>query len=71
MDNPQNIDVNADVIFDFRVNKWFSASLNWTLIYDHDIKFSITDASGVAYRAPRTQFKSVLGVGLTHTMQNK
>lgn len=69
MDRPQNIDVNADVIFDFRVNKWFSASLNWTLIYDHDIIFrGMKD--GMAYSGPRTQFKSVLGVGLTHTMKN-
>jgi len=64
-DNPQNIDVNADIIFDFKVNNWFSASLNWTLIYDHDI--NIRDAKGFG---PRTQFKSVLGVGLTHTMKN-
>ena len=65
VDNPQNIDVNADIIFDFKVNNWFSASLNWTLIYDHDI--NIRDAKGFG---PRTQFKSVLGVGLTHTMKN-
>lgn len=69
IDRPQNIDVNADVIFDFKVNKWFSAQLNWTLIYDHDINFRGVK-NGVSFYGPRTQFKSVLGVGLTHTMKN-
>ncbi|MCR9173886.1 MAG: DUF3078 domain-containing protein [bacterium] len=66
LDRPQNIDVNADVLFNFKVNSWFSASANFTLIYDHDIL--ITDADGNT--GPRTQFKSVLGVGISYTMKN-
>lgn len=66
LENPQNIDVNADVLFNFKVNNWFSASLNCTLIYDHDIL--ITDSKGNV--GPRTQFKSVLGVGASYTMKN-
>src|SRR6218665_2858778 len=31
--NPQNIDVNIENIFAFKVNKWFSASLQWNMIY--------------------------------------
>jgi len=64
--NPENIDVNAEVIFNFKVNSWLSASLNWNLIYDHDIK--ILDAKGGF--GPRTQFKSVLGLGISYTMKN-
>jgi len=64
--NPQNIDVNADVLFTFKVNNWFSAGLNWTLIYDDDI--DITDRFGKT--GPRTQFKSVLGLGVYYTMRN-
>lgn len=64
--NPQNIDVNADLLFTFKVNGWFSASLNWTLIYDDDI--NITTSEG-GY-GPRTQFKSVLGLGVSYTMKN-
>lgn len=64
--NPQNIDVNADVLWTFKVNSWLSASLNWTLIYDDDIK--ITDSKGRV--GPRTQFKSVLGLGLSYSLQN-
>ncbi|MDX2361193.1 MAG: DUF3078 domain-containing protein [Crocinitomicaceae bacterium] len=63
---PENIDVNAEVIFNFKVNNWFSASLNWNLIYDHDIM--ITDNQGNI--GPRTQFKSVLGIGIAYTMRN-
>lgn len=64
--NPQNIDVNADMLWTFKVNSWLSASLNWTLIYDDDI--AIRDSKGGV--GPRTQFKSVLGLGLSYTIQN-
>jgi len=57
IEDPENIDVNAEVLFTFKVNNWFSASLNWNLIYDHDI-------------IQRTQFKSVLGLGISYTMRN-
>lgn len=67
LNNPENIDVNAENIFTFKVNKWFSASLQWNLIYDDDI--SIRDANGNS--GPRTQFKSVLGLGISYTMTNK
>lgn len=64
---PQNIDVNAEVIFTFKVNKWFSSSLQWNLLYDDDIK--VMDSKGRS--GPRTQFKSVLGLGVSFTMKNK
>lgn len=65
--NPQNIDVNAENIFAFKVNKWFSASLQWNVQYDDDIK--IRDAKGNT--GPRTQIKSVLGLGISYTLTNK
>ena len=66
LENPENIDVNLDVLFNFKVNSWFSASANFTLLYDHDIL--ITDSNGNT--GPRTQFKSVLGMGVSYTMKN-
>ncbi|PHR31300.1 MAG: hypothetical protein COA38_08295 [Fluviicola sp.] len=66
IDNPENIDVNAEVLFSFKVNNWFSASLLWNLLYDDDI--DITDSNGNT--GPRTQFKSVLGLGVSYTMKN-
>lgn len=65
--NPQNIDVNAEVIFTFKVNSWLSASVQWNLIYDDDIH--IMDSKGRV--GPRTQFKSVLGVGVSYALKNK
>lgn len=64
--NPQNIDVNAEVLWSFKVNSWFQASLQWLLVYDDDIE--ITDSDGNV--GPRTQFKSVLGIGISYTMKN-
>lgn len=66
LNNPQNIDVNAEIIMNFKVNNWFSASVNWLLIYDDDI--DIRDADGGF--GPRTQFKSVIGLGVSYTMKN-
>lgn len=65
-ENPQNIDVNFENIFTFKVNKWFQASLQWNLIYDDDIE--IRDSKGNT--GPRTQFKSVLGLGISYTLTN-
>jgi hypothetical protein len=66
LQNPENIDVNVEVVFAFKVNKWFSASLQWNLLYDDDIK--IRDGKGLV--GPRTQFKSVLGLGISYTLKN-
>ncbi len=66
LDRPENVDVNADVLMTFKVNSWCSASLNFTLKYDHDIM--IEDAEGNV--GPRTQFKSVLGLGISHSLAN-
>jgi hypothetical protein len=66
--NPQNIDVSWETLTSFKVNDFFSASIFTHLIYDDDIKIQvdnnkdgITDVVG-----PRTQFKEVLGIGLTY-----
>ena len=67
VENPQNVDVNAEVIFTFKVNKWLSSSLQWNFVYDDDI--SITDNKGNV--GPRGQFKSVFGLGVSVTLKNK
>ena len=65
-DHPENIDINAELIILFKVNKLFSASTQFNLIYDDDIK--VKDSNG--NYGPRTQFKSVLGLGLHYKMAN-
>ncbi|MEN9699193.1 MAG: hypothetical protein RLZZ301_391 [Bacteroidota bacterium] len=64
--NPQNIDVNAELLLVFRVNSLISATAQWNLIYDNDIR--ITDSNGNT--GPRTQFKSVIGIGLSYKIEH-
>ncbi|MEX2485121.1 MAG: DUF3078 domain-containing protein [Brumimicrobium sp.] len=66
LDQPQNIDVNGELVMDFKVNKWFSASLQANVIYDDDIE--ITDRFGNT--GPRTQFKQVIGLGISYRLAN-
>lgn len=68
LENPQNIDVNWDLILSMKVNKYISASITTNLIYDDDIDISVdNDGDGVIDAVgPRTQFKEVLGVGFSY-----
>lgn len=65
-ENPENIDVNGEINVNFKVNQWFSASLQMNLIYDDDI--DIEDRDGNV--GPRTQFKQVIGVGIAYRLAN-
>ncbi len=60
---PSNIDVNWEMLWTFKVNSWFAATLNTMLIYDHDINIARTE-DGVAKFGPTTQFRETLGVGV-------
>lgn len=66
INNPQNIDVNSELVMNFKINKWFSANLQAVLIYDDDIQ--ITDRFGNT--GPRTQFKQVIGLGISYRLAN-
>jgi hypothetical protein len=64
--NPQNIDVNWELLISLKINDWLAASINTTLIYDADITFERVNADGVIETyGPRTQFKEVFNLGLT------
>lgn len=69
LSEPQNIDVNWDMLLTFKVNEFVSASIIANLIYDHDIIFEEdTNGDGTIDRSgPRTQFKELLGIGLTYS----
>lgn len=59
-----NIDVNWNVLLTLKVNKWLSTTINTQLIYDDDVMIKVGDKFG-----PRTQFKEVIGVGLSYTFK--
>jgi hypothetical protein len=60
--NPQNIDVNWEVLIAMKVNKYITANLSTQLLYDDDI--NIVDKDGKV--GPRTQFKEIFGVGFAY-----
>lgn len=70
LQNPQNIDVNLETMFTFKVNDIFSAMLQFNLLYDDDIKVPVRDANNVEYLAPRTQFRQIMGIGIQYRMAN-
>lgn len=65
--NPQNIDVNWETLFNFKVNKLITATLTTHLIYDDDIIIEVDNNNDGNFdeRGPRTQFKEVLGIGFS------
>lgn len=66
--NPQNIDVNWQVLINMKVNKFLSASITTHIIYDDDIMIPLDrNEDGITEgKGPRTQFKEVLGVGFSY-----
>jgi hypothetical protein len=71
--NPGNIDVNWDVLVSMKINKFISATLNTTLIYDDDINVGRNpDANGVfTHSGPITQFKEVFSLGVNYKFKNR
>ena len=67
-DNPLNIDVNWEVLLSMKVNQYISTTISTNLIYDDDTNISVdNNKDGIIDSfGPRTQFKEVLGVGLTY-----
>ncbi|GET31648.1 hypothetical protein PbJCM13498_05110 [Prolixibacter bellariivorans] len=63
LDKPQNIDVNWDIRFNMKINKFLTANFGTTLKYDDNIKY--VDSNGVEH-GPRVQLKQFLGIGLTY-----
>ncbi len=58
LNNPENIDINWDVLINMKINDYLSANLITNLIYDDDIKAGVGEG-------PKVQFKEMFGVGLS------
>lgn len=70
LENPENIDVNWDLLLLMKVNKYITVSLSTNLIYDHDITIKRDDNSDGIFEVngPRTQFKEILAVGFSYKL---
>ena len=66
LNNPENVDLSWDVKILLTVNKWFSASITTSMLYDDDTKTKVTDAAGnTSLAGPKLQFKEMLGIGFS------
>lgn len=65
--NPQNIDVNWDLLINMKINDYLSANLITNLIYDDDVKIDVDKNNDgiVEARGARIQFKEMFGLGLS------
>jgi len=59
-----NIDVNWNVLFTLKVNKWLATIVNCQMIYDDDVLIQTNPPEPAS--GPRTQFKETIGVGLSY-----
>ncbi len=64
MENPQNIDIDWQILFTMKINKFLAANLNFQFIYDDDIL--VTDKDGNI--GSRLQMKQLFGLGLTYKL---
>ena len=58
-----NVDVDWDVLVNFKINKFLSANINTTLKYDDDVKSVREDGTQAG---PKIQFKEVIGIGVAY-----
>ena len=65
--NRENIDINWETMINMKLTEYLGASLYTNLIHDNDIAVQLYDDQGSeTYKAPRTQFKRLLGVGIQY-----
>ena len=64
LNNPENIDINWQVLISMKVNKFISASLSTQLLYDDDVTYPRKYPPGTD--GARIQFKEILGVGFSY-----
>jgi len=62
LNNPGNIDVNAEFLIVMKINEFLAATFNALLIYDDDVTVLRSDDSS----GPGLQVKEVFGVGLSY-----
>ncbi|MEO8085405.1 MAG: DUF3078 domain-containing protein [Bacteroidota bacterium] len=68
LEDPQNVDVNWQLLLTVKISKFLSASLSTQLIYDDNtmLTFYKGDKTTIDHVGPGLQFKEVLGIGFAY-----
>jgi hypothetical protein len=69
---PQNIDVDWEMLADWKINWFFTIRLNLHVIYDDDVRFTVLDGEGTPIlkpdgsekKVPKAQFNEFMGLSL-------
>ncbi len=62
--DPQNIDVNFDLLASFKITKFITLNFTAQMIYDHDILVLVNSDTG--YKGRRLQIKDIFGIGFSY-----
>lgn len=80
-ENPENIDVNWEILISMKINKFISASIGAQVIYDDNtaiplfeekngVRTPVLDMNQVQKTGPRTQIRQIFAIGLNYKLQN-
>ncbi len=69
LDQPKNVDVNLELLFAFKINKFLQASISSTLLYDDNTTVPVKLDNGDYREGKGVQLKNVLGIGLAYKIQ--
>jgi len=63
LENPQNIDVNFEILLGMKINDYLAATINVITVYDDDVDLLQSDDT----MGPGIQVKQVFGLGLSYS----
>ncbi|MCC6250984.1 MAG: DUF3078 domain-containing protein [Bacteroidia bacterium] len=69
LDNPQNVDLNLELLLTFKVNKFLQASFSSNIVYDDNTTVPVKMDNGDYRPGKGVQMKNVIGVGLAYKIQ--
>jgi hypothetical protein len=69
LDKPKNVDVNLELLFAFKINKFLQASISSTLLYDDNTQVPVKMDNGDYRQGKGVQFKNVIGIGFAYKIQ--
>jgi len=69
LDQPKNVDVNLELLFAFKINKFLQASISSTMLYDDNTTVPVKLDNGDYREGKGVQLRNVLGIGLAYKIQ--